>query len=104
MRIAEGLGVRALGIKPELLLALIIVDGVFQKNGYEVVITSLMDGKHSRTSLHYAGCAADVRSKTIPVEDHQKLATQCRGALGKDYDFIVESNHFHLESQPKGSY
>jgi hypothetical protein len=32
----------------------------------DCVVTSLNDSVHSRTSLHYAGCAVDLRIRNIP--------------------------------------
>jgi len=106
MRIANdvGLPVRIHGIRPELVLGLKIVEDVFHKAGEEVVLTSVIDGKHSRGSLHYTGSAADIRTRDIPPEIQIKLVDMCKENLGPDFDIIKEYHHIHLEFQPKASY
>jgi hypothetical protein len=88
-------------LKPQLLLALIIVDQVMQADGQQAVITSLNDARHSKTSLHYNGSAADLRSRFF--DDPKLILELCKKALGNnpDLDMIYEGNHFHLEYQPK---
>jgi|TARA_Y100000310_G_scaffold291014_2_gene318622 hypothetical protein len=106
MRIAEGLNepVRIQGIRPELLLGLIICDAIFMEYGHEVEITSVIDGKHSRGSLHYAGAAADIRSRDIPENQREPIKIKCKAALGPDFDLVLEGSHYHLEFDPKNRY
>lgn len=93
-------------LKPQLILALIIIDQVMKQAGQEALVTSLNDSKHARTSLHYDGGAADLRSKWF--EHPEQVLALCKEALGNnpDFDMIYESKgeiyeHFHLEYQPK---
>jgi hypothetical protein len=95
-------GVRVYGIRPEMVLALVAADRVWQRHGSELVVTSAMDGTHSRGSLHYAGCAADLR--TWHLDDIEAAAQELREALGEDFDVVVEASHVHLEFQPKAAY
>lgn len=87
-----------------LLLGIIIVERVFAAFGiYECVITSLNDSKHSKTSLHYADNAADIRIWNIPsFVDKEKLMAALRDALNVHYDVILFDDHIHLEFQPRG--
>jgi hypothetical protein len=96
-------GVRPTGLRPELLLALIVAAEVWKSLDEELVITSLNDSKHSATSLHYDGRAADLRTNYFTDEEKQHAAAKLRSALGSnpDYDVVVESDHIHLEYQPK---
>ena len=89
------------GLKPQLVLALIVVDQVMKEQGQQAVITSLNDARHSRTSRHYDGAAVDLRSRFF--SHPEKILALCKEALGNnpDYDMIFEGNHFHLEYQPK---
>ncbi len=93
-------------LKPQLGLALIIIDQVMQEFDQEAFITSINDGKHSHTSLHYDGGAADIRSNWF--EYPNTVLERCFRALGRcpDFDMILEdagkeNEHFHLEYQPK---
>ena len=91
----------AQSLKPQIVLALMVIDGVFRQNDIELVITSINDARHSKTSLHYDGAAVDIRSRTTP--DKEFLLKKCKEALGNspDFDMILESDHYHLEYQPK---
>ena len=96
-------GVKATGLRPELLLAINVADEVYNNHGWELTITSLLDGAHSLTSLHYTGCAADLRTTAanIPKSTIDAIAADIRKALTVDYDVIVEPDHIHLEFQPR---
>ena len=96
-------GINPQGIRSELLLALVVADGVWSKHGQNLVITSLNDSRHSRTSLHYSGQAADLRTRYFDDSIKMRVADDLRDALGNhpDYDIILESDHVHLEYQPK---
>jgi len=94
-------GVRVLGIRPELVLALRIVEAVYQAHGAPFVITSIMEGTHKRASLHYVGCAADVR---LPPQDAVSIVAEAKAALGDDFDVILEGDHVHVEFQAKTPY
>lgn len=96
------------------------VDPLYSDNGGQLVITSgnEPDPVHSHTSLHYAipGCAVDIRSWEW-VWDSQPVtaALQYRWILDAaasycrqhpllepgDIDVVLESNHIHVELQPK---
>lgn len=94
-------GVNPFGIKTELLTALVIADGLWAKHGQALVVTSLNDSVHSKTSLHFSGCAADLRIWGLTNID--TVASALREALGNnpDFDVVVEATHIHLEYQPK---
>jgi hypothetical protein len=94
-------GVRAAGIRPEIVLAIQIAEGIWQAQGCELVVTSLTEGHHSRTSLHYAGAAVDFR---IWYLDAELARRELADALGDDYDVILEKDHIHCEFQPKSGY
>lgn len=96
-------GVRVLGMRPELVLALALAQHVCAQHGAEFVITSVMEGAHTRASIHYAGGAADLR-RPIELIAATTLVTALRSILGEDYDVILESDHIHVEFQPKRSY
>lgn len=89
-------------LSPQIVLALIVIDQVMKQFGQEAMITSVNDAKHSKTSLHYSGNAVDLRSRWF--SDPQAVIETCRQALGNsnDFDMVLESDHYHLEYQPKG--
>lgn len=101
MRLKEG--VNPFGIRPELMMALLVADEVWKDFGENLVVTSINDSKHSDTSLHYAGQAADLRTRHWSPLVASDAASKLREYLGgnPDYDVIVEKTHIHLEYQPK---
>lgn len=95
-------GVRVLGMRPEMVLGLMVVDSVFSALGIELVLTSGTEGVHKRASLHYMGAAGDLRLPS-PVLVAQAVA-EAKAALGDDYDVVLEGDHIHTEFQPKAPY
>ena len=96
-------GVTMMGVKTELLIGLMVCDSVYSKYGEELVVTALTDGKHSATSLHYNGCAADLRTRYFEPSEVEFVAADIRERLTVDFDVVVESDHIHLEFQPRYS-
>ena len=99
-------GVDPRHIQPELLLALIVADGVWRNFGQELVVTEIfaVDG-HSDASLHYDGRAADLRTRYFHESEVSNVAKALRNALGDPdgrlYDVVVHKTHIHIEWQPK---
>lgn len=94
-------GVNVHGISTELLLGLTVAATVYDQYGEELVVTSLNDSRHSRTSLHYSGNAADLRTNYFDRETQLKVVAEIKRRLGPDYDVVLEKDHIHLEYQPK---
>jgi len=97
-------GVRLIGLRPEMALALALAQQIYLRyQRVEFAITSVVEGKHKRASLHYAGCAADLRRPDNAVQAAE-LGKALREALGDDFDVIVEVDHIHIEYQPKANF
>ena len=92
-------GVAIHGLRPEVVLALLIVTPILGTYEQEMVITSALDGKHKRSSAHYTGRAVDLRIWTLT--DQKQCVADMQKALGTDYDVVLEENHIHLEFDPK---
>jgi len=88
------------GVKPELLLGLIVANSIFalQFNS-ELVITSLTDGRHKVDSLHYRGQAADIRIRGLA--DPVAVVTRLKNELDEWFDIVLEADHIHFEYDPK---
>jgi hypothetical protein len=81
--------------------------------GDVVVVTSACDGQHMAGSLHYVGCAFDfrfagMREGAVSVatsSDQRAIAagwvSRLRWWLGPGYDVVVETDHIHVEYDPK---
>ena len=65
-------GVRITGMRPEILLAAVAAERVYEEAGHDFTITACVDGKHMTGSLHYAGAAIDVRTRDFQPADVQK--------------------------------
>ena len=94
-------GIKVIGIRPELLLALIVADGIYLKKGKELVITSINEGKHSVTSFHYSGNGVDLRTRYFSRSKQLKVVEELKGNLTADYFVKLESDHIHLQYQPR---
>ena len=97
-------GVDVKGVSTEILLGTTILAGVFWKHGIPTVITSCRDGRHMETSKHYIGDAIDIRLPSRFNTDQGidlRLLAEGRAALGDQFDLVLESDHLHLEFDPK---
>lgn len=94
-------GVRFANLQPQTVLAICVAESVWIDTGQQMTITSINDGRHSHTSLHYSGNAFDIRTRGI-VNSHD-LADRLDAMLGVDFDVIHEGDHIHVEYQPRHS-
>ncbi len=92
------------GLRPEMILGVLIAEGVFRDNGHDLCITAGIDGKHMDGSLHYAGCAVDLRTRDIPGVEVEIIRKMMQDRLGVDFDVVIEGDHLHFEFQPKKTY
>lgn len=89
------------GIRPETVLAMVLVDQLYRDISVQCVITSVNSGKHMKGSLHYEGLAFDIRIKNVPDEILSGLVTEIRNCLPSDFDVVLEKDHLHVEFDPK---
>lgn len=82
-----------------MLIAHSVVTEVMNPHGW--VITSALDSEHRVGSLHYVGLALDYRTRHIPAEQLITIADTIRQRLGEQFDVVLESDHLHVEFQPK---
>lgn len=97
-------GVRVQGLSSAMVLAANLLAGLFNRLGFEFVITSGVEGIHARASLHFSGNAIDIRSNVIPSARRAEVLGLMKSELGapdSDYDVILEIDHYHVEFQPK---
>jgi hypothetical protein len=97
-------GVRLHGLGTEILVALISANDAYASRGKDCVITSAIDGRHSRSSKHYTGCAVDLRIRHLPEKAAESIVQELKTALGDDFDVVLEKDHIHLEYDPKEPY
>jgi len=89
------------GMRPEVLLAIVVADQVYTSLGYNCVVTSVTDSKHKPGSLHGIGFAVDLRTKHVPVEQHQAIVSEMSARLGPQFDVVLETDHVHCEYDPQ---
>lgn len=89
------------GLQPQMALAYVIAAAYYAKHDYICTITSASDSKHGPNSLHYKGKALDLRTRNVPEELRQGLRDEIANALGPQFDVVLESDHMHMEFDPK---
>ena len=89
------------GLRPETLFAMAEARAWCEKHGHEFVVTSCTEGRHGRSSRHYAGLAFDMRTRHMTPAQKTACVRALRKKLGEDYDVVREKTHFHLEYDPK---
>ena len=90
-------GVRLLGLRPELMLAVIAAETIYIQHGAEAVITSAVEGKHTRSSAHYTGRAIDLRISNLQESAVHVVHQKLMDALGAEFDVLLEKDHIHVE-------
>lgn len=94
-------GVKLAGVQWQMFEAALKVEPILEKHGQECVITSGTEGQHSALSLHYRGWALDFRTTLLPKLHYNLILAELKAALGGDFDVVFESDHLHIEYDPK---
>ena len=94
-------GVDVGGLRPEMVPVLLAAFAIYQAEGKRLVVTSALDGKHSKGSRHYVGLALDLRSREFSAVQKTRVVNQLKAALGEQYDVVKEKSHFHVEFDPR---
>lgn len=90
-------GVSLLGLHPEMTVALMIAEPIIESHGQECVITSCVEGKHSKNnSKHYCGYGLDFRTRDMNDANSQICANKIDDALGAEFYVAFEKNHIHI--------
>lgn len=93
-------GVQVGGVRPEMVVALVVANGVFARFNVDAVVTSCSEGTHSINSRHYMGCGLDFRTHTVSPGQHVDLRDALIDALGTDFNVILEGSHIHIGFRP----
>ena len=91
-------GVTIYGLHSECLWA---IDRCVEASPADVTVTSTRGDVHSKGSLHYAGHAFDLRTRNLLTSQITAWISRIKLAVGDDFDVVLESNHIHVEYQPK---
>ena len=96
-------GTSIVGVSPEMAFGMVIIAGVFASRDVPCVVTACTDGPHMPGSLHYVGCAVDLRlpSRLRGSAADLAMVQELRAALGPEWDVILETDHIHAEHDPK---
>lgn len=93
-------------LQPQLILALMVAQDVYKNHGvHTLIITSLNDARHMKTSLHYIGAAVDLSIYELSSFDPdlpRVVKDEIKAALNMHYDVLLEANHIHIEYQRRG--
>jgi hypothetical protein len=96
-------GVQLWALRPQMLIALHVLECLFEKQGKPCVITAGNDGKHKDFSFHYSGNALDIRTNNLAsAAVATGIAVEAQAALGADFYVLYEGDHIHVQYKPKG--
>lgn len=100
----KGSAVRFDKLQPQIVFALVVAESIFEKMfpTQEMVITSVNDGAHMAGSKHYDGAAVDLRIAALNTLAVKQWVEALRAKLGRHFDVVLESDHLHVEYDPKG--
>lgn len=99
MKIKPGVDLRK--VSPQICIACVIANEIYEKHNKYLVITSISDGQHKTDSLHYTGFAADFRTNYFTREEIIQVVQELQLSLGDQFDILHEIDHIHLEFDPK---
>jgi len=93
-------GVSLKKLQPQMAIAFTVIAGCFAEVGQPCRLTSGDDGQHMKTSLHYKGLAIDIGIIGL-YDGGQQITAKIKERLGAQFDVVLESNHIHVEFDPK---
>lgn len=93
--------VRLKDLQPQILLAVIIANDVYDRHDKELVITSVNDSRHGKNSIHYIGNAIDLRTRYFSLDEKIAVYKEIKQQLTVDFDVVLEKDHIHIEYDPK---
>ena len=98
MKIKSNVSIR--NIRPQMVLAAMVVAQYCEEINAECTITSGDDGTHGADSLHPYGLALDFRNRDLTMSEKESMREQIAKRLGPDFDVVLESTHLHVEYDP----
>ena len=90
-------GVILYPLRNEMRRGLRTIERIYKQFGYELTITSGLEGEHSAGSYHYIGCAVDCRVRNVKKKDRGPLFTALQLALRDPFDVVMHKSHIHIE-------
>lgn len=90
-------GVKVNGLRPEMIIVLIVAGWIWADRGQRVVLTEGTGAKHSLTSRHYIGFAVDLRTNYFSEAVANSVSRELQTALGKEYKVVLHKTHIHTQ-------
>ena len=90
-----------LSTSDEITYARNVLAGVWARYGYQLTVTSGIDGDHMQQSKHYEGLAEDYRTRDVTPSDLSRMIAEARSILGSGYQVLNEVDHLHVEYDPR---
>ena len=87
---------------PQTLIAMEVAADIYEIAVQKtLVITSVNDSDHMVSSLHYKGLAFDCRTRDLTPMQISVIVRMLKEALTSEFDIVLESDHIHIEYDPK---
>jgi hypothetical protein len=98
--IATKKGVILHGLDARMFSAIHKARRIWIRHGKMLVVTSGLEGRHKKGSLHYVGLAVDLRSRDFVPTTRSQVTRELRRSLGDGFEVIGERHHIHVEYDP----
>jgi hypothetical protein len=105
LSVKQGASVR--GLRPEIIMAVIVAAGVYAEYEKPCVLTEGTGGKHRKHSLHNKGLAIDLRVRDpegkweLSQEQVEEIVMKLSYRLGAEFQVVNEYDHIHIEFDPE---
>lgn len=93
-----------LKVTPQILAALKLMESIWARYGYILVVTSANDLTHSPGSLHYKGEAVDLRSKGLPLNVKDAILNDLQRTFPTSQNWYAileqrggDNEHYHVQ-------
>lgn len=93
-------GVRFVSPVAAMSVADLVIAQIYMTWDYHCTFTCGIE-KHEPPSKHVTGAARDYRTRHMSPGDRDQLASNVQQRLGDSFDVVLESDHLHVEYDPK---